>query len=105
MSDTIYYPNWQSRLDYSIGAVKSETIVENGGFKALLAGLDAGAKIPVHPEGLSVYYFLEGTGWMTVDDERLAVGPGALIVTPAGARRGVEAESRLAFLATRLAGQ
>ncbi len=105
MSETIYYPDWRDQMDYVNGAVKSETIVEKGAFKSLLARLDAGAKIPVHPEGLGVYYFLEGRGWIIVDGERFAVGPGSVVVTPAGVSRGVEAETRLAFLASRLAEQ
>jgi quercetin dioxygenase-like cupin family protein len=40
---------------------------------------------------------------MTVDDQRFAVQPGAIVITSAGAKRGVEATTRLAFLATRLA--
>ena len=105
MSETIYVPNWQAQADYRNGAVTSQTIVENGDFKALLAWLDAGARIPVHPEGLGVYYFMEGSGWITVDGERFPVKPGSIVIAPAGASRGVEAETRLAFLATRLAGQ
>ena len=105
MSETIYVPDWQAQADYRNGAVTSQTIVENGGFKALLAWLDAGASIPVHPEGLGVYYFLEGSGWITVDGERFPVKPGSIVIAPAGASRGVEAETRLAFLAPRLAGQ
>jgi mannose-6-phosphate isomerase-like protein (cupin superfamily) len=50
-----------------------------------------------------MYHFLAGTGWMTVDDQRLPVGPGATVVMPAGAHRGVEAETRLAFVAARVA--
>jgi mannose-6-phosphate isomerase-like protein (cupin superfamily) len=103
MGDTVYYPSWQDQLAYRTGAVNSQTIVEDGGFKSLLARLDAGAKIPVHPEGLAVYCFLEGSGWIIVDGERFAVAPGSIVITPAGASRGVEAETRLAFLATRLA--
>ena len=49
-----------------------------------------------------MYHFLEGCGWMIVDDERLPVGPGATVVMPAGTVRGIEAETRLAFLATRI---
>mgnify|MGYP007111976903 CR=1 FL=1 len=41
MSETIYVPDWQAQADYRNGAVTSQTIVENGGFKALLAWLDA----------------------------------------------------------------
>ncbi len=72
--------------------------------KVLLAGLEAGQKIPVHPDALAMYHFLEGNGWMIVDGERIAVQAGATIITPEGASRGMEAETRLAFLATRIAG-
>ena len=69
----------------------------------IVAGLEPGQKIPQHPEGLAMYHFLEGTGWMSVEDERFAVQPGAIVITPAGAKRGVDAETRLAFLAARVA--
>ena len=40
---------------------------------------------------------------MLVDDERFAVKPGAIVVAPDGAKRGVEAQTRLAFIAVRVA--
>ncbi len=40
---------------------------------------------------------------MTVDEERFAIEAGATVITPDGAVRGIEAETRLAFLATRVA--
>jgi mannose-6-phosphate isomerase-like protein (cupin superfamily) len=69
----------------------------------LVGALRAGQRIPVHPEGESVYYFLQGSGTMTVEDERFAVGPGAIVLVQAGGKRGLEAETELAFLATRIA--
>jgi len=38
---------------------------------------------------------------MTVDGERFPVSPGAALFLPQGAVRGLEAESRLVFLAAR----
>ncbi|HLE27172.1 MAG TPA: cupin domain-containing protein [Anaerolineales bacterium] len=68
----------------------------------IVAGLEPGQKIPQHPEGLAMYHFLEGTGWVNVEGERFAVGPGATVITPAGAKRGIEADTRLAFWAARV---
>jgi mannose-6-phosphate isomerase-like protein (cupin superfamily) len=73
-----------------------------GQVKIIVAGLEAGQKIPVHPEGLAVYQFIEGTGTMVVDGERLPVGPGTVIITEEGAPRGMEAATRLKFMAVRI---
>jgi quercetin dioxygenase-like cupin family protein len=77
--------------------------METNGFKVLLAGLEPGQRIPLHPEGAGVFYFLEGTGVMLIEDERIAVQPGSIVLAPQGSRRGMEADSRLAFLAARAA--
>lgn len=79
-----------------------QVLVENEKFKVIVAGLEPGQKIPQHPEGLAMYHFLEGTGWVNVEGERFAVGPGATVITPAGAKRGIEADTRLAFWAARV---
>ncbi len=41
---------------------------------------------------------------MLVDGARVQVVAGSTVITPEGARRGVEAETRLAFLAARISG-
>lgn len=99
---SIFYPNWQEQVVFSTDGPQPQILVENEKLKAIIAGLEAGQKIPSHPEALAVYYFLEGTGWMTVDDERYSVSSGAIVIIPAGAKRGVEAETRLVFVATRI---
>ncbi len=68
----------------------------------MVAGLEPGAKIPPHPEGPAIFHFLEGTGQMIVGDQAYAVQAGATVVVPDGAVRGIEAETRLAFLAVRV---
>lgn len=98
---TTLYPNWQDRIVFSAAAPQPQALLEAGGFRVILAGLEPGQRIPPHPEAAALYHILAGTGWMTVDDERFAVAPGATVVMAAGARRGLEAETRLAFLAAR----
>jgi len=99
----ILYPDWREKIVFSPDGPKPQILMENDKFRVVLGGLEPGQKIPPHPEGESVFHFLEGTGWMLVDDERFAIKPGATVVTPAGARRGMEATTRLAFLAARVA--
>jgi len=97
------FPDWREQVVFSDEGPQPQTLFESGGFKVVLAGLKPGQSIPPHPEGLAVYYFLEGRGAMMVDGERIAATTGATVITPQGATRGVEAETQLAFLATRLA--
>jgi quercetin dioxygenase-like cupin family protein len=98
----ILFPNWRDQVVFSPDGPQPQALMENEKFKVVIGGLEPGQKIPPHPEGESVFHFLEGTGWMVVDGERFAVTAGATVVTPAGARRGIEAETRLAFLAARV---
>ncbi len=98
-----FYSSWKEKIVYSDDGPQPQTLLETENSRALIAGLEAGQQIPPHPEGPAIYYFLEGSGRMTVDEEVLPVGPGAIVITPAGARRGMQAETRLAFLAVRVA--
>jgi quercetin dioxygenase-like cupin family protein len=97
------FPDWREKVVFSDEGPQPQTLVESDGFKVVLAGLKPGQSIPPHPEGRAVYYFLDGRGAMTVDGERISTAAGAIVMTPQGATRGVEAETQLAFLATRVA--
>ncbi len=101
--DQLLYPNWRDQVVYSPEGPKPKALFENAKFKTVVAGLEAGQKIPQHPEGAGVYHFLEGTGWMLVNEERFPVQAGATVFAPAGTVRGMEATTRLAFIATRIA--
>ncbi|HBY99626.1 MAG: hypothetical protein M5U01_07150 [Ardenticatenaceae bacterium] len=94
----ILYPDWREKVAFSSEGPNPQALMETDKLKVVLVGMEAGQKIPVHPMPPAVYHFLDGSGWMTVNEERFAVGPGATVVTPAGATRGIEAETRLAFL-------
>ena len=93
--------NWRDRVIFSPEGPQPYVLVENAKLKSVLVGLEPGQKLPPHPAADGVYQFLQGTGWMIVDDERLHVQAGAVIVVPDGAKRGIEAETRLVFLGVR----
>ena len=102
--ETKYISDVKSKVIFSSEKVQPQILFTDGELKVLTAGLKAGQSIPVHPEGLAVYTFLKGHGVMVVDGERMAVKPGATIVTPTGSKRGVEAETEMIFVATRISG-
>lgn len=98
------YPNWREQVVYGTPGPRPTTLFETDKFRAIVVGLEPGQKIPLHPEeAAAVFHFVEGTGWMQVGDERFQVQPGATVICPANAARGMEAETRLAFVATRIA--
>ncbi len=102
MSQAKLYPDWREIIAFSADGPNPQKLLETETLTTVLVGLEAGQKIPPHPASVATYHFLEGSGWMIVDGERLAVQPGATVVIPDGATsRGVEAETRLAFLGTR----
>ncbi len=96
------YPDWHDKVVYPKEGILPQTLVEEGKFKALLVGLEAGQKIPTHSEGVAMFHFLGGTGWMLVGNRRFEITPGATIIAPAGSSRGIEATARLAFVAARM---
>ena len=102
MGSTTYFPDWRDLVTFASPGPQPLLLRDDEGLRVLLAGLEPGGRIPVHPERLAVYHILEGVGWMVVDDERFALSAGATVIAPRGSRRGIEAESRLAFLAVRI---
>lgn len=98
----VYIPNPQERIVFSDHGPQPQSLFAKGQLKVIVVGLNAGQKIPPHPEGLSIFQFIEGKGTMIVDGERLAVSPGTVIIAEAGASRGLEAETKLKFMAVRI---
>ncbi len=102
MKKTVVFPDVREKVTFSPAGPRPEVLLERGKLKALVAGLEPGQKIPPHPEALAMYYFVEGTGWMIVGGERFPVTAGTTIFAEQGAVRGMEAETRLVFLAVRV---
>lgn len=103
MTHARLYPSWKEIVVFSTNGPRHQRLMEAGTFLAVLVGLEASQKILSHPATDSAYHSLEGTGWMTVDGERLPVAPGAMVVVPNRVYRGVEAQTQLAFLGTQAA--
>ncbi len=97
-----YFPNPLEKVVLSPNGPQPQVLFAEGQVKVIVAGLEAGQAIPVHPEGLGTFQFLEGKGVMIVDGERLPVGPGTLIIAEHGVQRGMEAQTALTFIAVRI---
>jgi quercetin dioxygenase-like cupin family protein len=95
----IYLADARQQVHYTPGGPQPQYVLDGDHAKVLLAGLEPGQRIPVHPEALALYTILEGEGLMLVGEEQYPIGPGALIVVPAGMGRGMVAETRLSFVA------
>ncbi len=98
---TTFYPNTKTHAVFGEHGPQPQFLVDDAHFKVILSGLEPGQQIPVHPEALAMYHFLAGTGTMTINDERYPITAGATVITPAGARRGIQAETRVIFLAAK----
>ncbi len=100
MSD-IYFADTKSKAVFSAEGPKPQFIFDTPQFKVLVVGLEAGGQIPLHPGEAAMYHFLEGEGLMTVNDESFAIKPGVTIVVPSGAKRGINAKTRVVFLGSK----
>jgi len=103
VAEPLYVEDWRDRVIYSEEGPKPAILFEDANVKVIVGGLMPGARIPEHPEALGMYHFLEGEGSMVVDGSEHAVSAGTTVVVPNGSSRGIEASTRLAFLATRIA--
>ncbi len=100
--DQTEYSDWKARIRYGDERPDPQILGDDGKVRVILGGLRAGQRIPVHPEAEAVYYFIEGSGQMFVNDETIPVSEGRTVIVPQGAKRGMQAETRLAFLAVRV---
>ncbi len=97
----LYSLDTKTRAVFSAEEPKPQFLLDTPQFKVLVVGLEAGMQIPVHPAETAMYHFLEGAGLMTVGNETLAVRPGATVIVPGGEKRGINAKTRLVFLASK----
>ncbi len=96
------HPDWHELVHFSAPGPQPTLLHDEPELRVLVAGLEAGGQIPVHPGPQGIYHFLEGEGIVQVDEEHYLVTAGMTVIAPAGARRGIEATTRLAFLAVRV---
>lgn len=101
MQQSTFYPAIKQEATFGEDSPQPRFLVDSDHFKVILAGLNPGQAIPVHPEALAMYHFLEGSGTMTVNEEQYPVTPGATVIAQNGAGRGIKATTRLIFLAAK----
>ena len=92
--------HWTEQIVFGAEGPQPQPLLDNNDVKMVLVGLEPQQRIPLHPAPTAVYYFIEGSGWMTVNDDRFEIGPGDIVRAPNGATRGIEASTRLVFLGT-----
>lgn len=97
----ICYGSVKDRAVFAADGPKPQVLIASATFKAMVIGLEAGQQIPVHPEQAALYHFLEGDGLMTVAGETYRIGPGVTLAVPDGAARGINARTRVIFLASK----
>jgi quercetin dioxygenase-like cupin family protein len=105
MTDATVFPDWHELVRYASPGPQPTILHDEPDLRALIAGLEAGGRIPPHAGPRAVYHFLEGTGRMIVDGEAHPVTTGMTLVVRAGSTRGIEATTRLAFLAVRVGSE
>ena len=97
-----YLPDWHDAVSYSSPGPTPHLLVDEPELRVLVAGLEPGGRIPPHPERRAVYTALDGEGFLFLDGVALPFREGAIAVVPDGATRGIEAVTRLAFMAVRI---
>ena len=100
--DNKYFQDILQEVTFPEGGAEPRILIQQGEAKAVLAGLKAGNQIPSHPESAALYYFLQGEGVMQVNDQKLPIAPGAVVLTETDDARGIQATTDLAFIAFRL---
>lgn len=101
MADPIH-PDWRTLVRYASPGPQPAILHDEPALRVLVAGLEPGAGIPPHPGPRAVYHYLEGEGTLILDGVAHPVSAGMTVIAPAGAVRGMEAITRLAFLGVRL---
>jgi len=96
-----FFSDLKSKAVFASDGPKPQFLIDTPQFKALVVGLQAGQQLPVHPGESAMYHFLEGEGLMTVDDETFDIKPGVTIIAPSGAKRGMNAKTRVIFLGSK----
>jgi mannose-6-phosphate isomerase-like protein (cupin superfamily) len=97
-ANEIYLIQTKDKAVFALDGPKPQFLVDTPHFKVLVAGLEPGQQIPPHPDVTAMYYFLEGSGLITVGDESFAIQPGVTVIAPDGAPRGMNAKTRVIFL-------
>jgi len=98
MTEKLMYPSWKDIVVFSPDGPAPKKLLETDILVVVLVGMMAGQKIAPHSAPATVFHVLEGSGWFIINDNRLAVSPGATVIVPDGGTRAVEAKTKMVFL-------
>jgi quercetin dioxygenase-like cupin family protein len=96
-----YVLNTQAQAVFSEDGPRPQMMFNSPNFKVVVVGLLAGQQLPLHADGPACYHFLAGEGILFVDEDAFTVQPGATVVVPNGAKRGITAKTAITFLGTK----
>lgn len=102
MDQQALFPSWRELVRYASPGPQPTLLCDEPELRVLVGGLEPGGRIPAHAERRAIYHFLEGEGTMVIDGQRHPVAAGVTVIAPTGSSRGIEAGTRLAFLAVRI---
>lgn len=93
------WADYRTVVQYEAAQFNPITLAETERGKTILACFEPGQFIPVHAPAVDLTLaVLEGEGHVVAGIEEERIGPGAIVVVPAGKERGVRAETRLVAL-------
>ncbi|MGI9148156.1 MAG: cupin domain-containing protein [Chloroflexota bacterium] len=88
--------NYRDAVQFAAERFSPVAVTQTERMKVVLTCFEAGQFIPVHAPGVDMaLVILEGDGHVVAGQEEGQVGPGAIVVVPAGQTRGVRAITRL----------
>lgn len=90
-----------SHASYSPQDHVATPLFESQSLTVMLIGFEPGQSVPDHPGPAGAFYVIDGQGWISVEGERQEVNSGMLVIAPHGARRSIQAETRLTLLVSR----
>ncbi len=89
----------QNKVVFNKQMFRPQILYGSPNLKVPLICMEAGQEIPPHPSGTGIFYVLEGKGVLTLDDEKLNLSKGTIIVAPEGSSRGIKCEEKLVVVA------
>ena len=104
MTVSIVETNGLKDFPSSSEEIAPQRLIDADNVAALLVNVDAGQAIePCRMSARVLYYVIEGTGSLTVEDERAALQTGSLALVPPGTVRTISAVEPMRVLAVQVA--
>ena len=100
MKEAKIYPRWEDVVEFGVDGPVHKKLADSPHYRSVIVGMEKSQAIPPHGAKAATYHFIQGSGRLTAGGEELEVGPGATVVVPEGVPRGIEADTRLVFLAS-----